>query len=374
MPGNGGGEAVGSRVRDVELRPVLPAFVQGRAVLTQQHLRRVDRLHILEVTRDGRDLIGPRRFQPFGDDTESLFPRRGLQLAVATHPGPIQPTPQQPVTGVPRLVVDPLLVDLVVDARQHAHHLTQSRVDADVAADRVHHVDAGYLAQLPRPCLETVGLGDERADRAQIDDIAAQFRRDRALEVGRDLRILAATKQPDLFDAGDLLDEADAARAVDAAGHDRLDDRTHIFLGHRALVLCEAVVAAAIGHGLVLQIAFAALVADRAIERMIDEQELHHALARLLDEFGGRDDFLIVRRRQCAGSLGLGRPRLHLDQAHPAIAGDGQPLMVAEARNLLARKLARLQHGRALRNLDLDAVDFDLGHASAHRAGCGPAV
>ena len=37
----------------------------------------------------------------------------------------------------------------------------------------------------------------------------------------------------------------------------------------------------AIGHRLVLQIAFAALIADRAIERMVDQQELHHAVARL---------------------------------------------------------------------------------------------
>jgi hypothetical protein len=81
---------------------------------------------------------------------------------------------------------------------------------------------------------------------------------------------------------GHFLGEADAARAVDAAGHDRLDDGAHIFLGHRPLVLGEAVVAAAIGHGLVLQVAFAALVADRAIERVVDEQELHHPFARLL--------------------------------------------------------------------------------------------
>jgi hypothetical protein len=35
---------------------------------------------------------------------------------------------------------------------------------------------------------------------------------------------------------------------------------------------------------LVLQIALAALVADRAIERMIDEQKLHHAFLRIHGE------------------------------------------------------------------------------------------
>jgi hypothetical protein len=33
--------------------------------------------------------------------------------------------------------------------------------------------------------------------------------------------------------------------------------------------------------------------------------------------------------------------------------------MVAEARDLLTRKLARLEHGGALRNLNFYAIDFD---------------
>ena len=67
-------------------------------------------------------------------------------------------------------------------------------------------------------------------------------------------------------------------------------------------------------------------------------------------------------------ACGLGGPGFDLDQAHPAIAGDRQPLVIAEARDLLAGQLARLQHGRALRNLDLDAVDGDLGHEHSEAA------
>ena len=73
-------------------------------------------------------------------------------------------------------------------------------------------------------------------------------------------------------------------------------------------------------------------------------------------------DRLAVGGGKRAARLRLGRPRRHLDQAHAAIAGDRQPLVIAEARDLLARKLARLQHGRALRNLEFDAVDGDLRH------------
>ena len=73
-------------------------------------------------------------------------------------------------------------------------------------------------------------------------------------------------------------------------------------------------------------------------------------------------DRLAVGGGQRAARLRLGRARRDLDQAHAAIAGDRQPLVVAEARDLLARKLARLEHGRALRDLELDAVDGDLRH------------
>src|SRR3546814_7062567 len=80
--------------------------------------------------------------------------------------------------------------------------------------------------------------------------------------------------------------------------------------------------AAAIGHRLILQIALAALIADRAIERMVDQQEFHHAFARGLDHRRGGEDFLIVGGGQRATRLRLGRPRLHLAEAHPAIRSE----------------------------------------------------
>jgi hypothetical protein len=64
---------------------------------------------------------------------------------------------------------------------------------------------------------------------------------------------------------------------------DRLDERAHILVFDRALVFEEARAGDAEGHGLVLQIALAALVADRAIERVVDQQEFHHTFAGLLD-------------------------------------------------------------------------------------------
>src|SRR5690606_9993021 len=134
----------------------------------------------------------------------------------------------------------------------------------------------------------------------------------------------------DLGRAGHFGDEPHAARALDAAGHDRLDQRAHVLFFDRALVFVEARAASAVTHRLVLQVAFAALVADRAIERMIDPEGLHHALARLAHSGAFGDEFvqqIVARRRQILDLLRAGGDRLrprsaadfHFDQAHAAI-------------------------------------------------------
>ena len=93
------------------------------------------------------------------------------QLAVAPDIRPVQPAPHEPVDRKAGLVRDPLLIDVLVEARQHTQDLRAAGIDADVAADRVEDVDRLCLAQLPRPRDIGVGLRGQRADRAQINDI-----------------------------------------------------------------------------------------------------------------------------------------------------------------------------------------------------------
>src|SRR5215213_9732653 len=222
-------------------------------------------------------------------------------------PAMVEPVADQRIDMVPRLVADPLLVDVLIFARKDAHHLPLADVEADVRADRVHHVDRRHAAKLPRALLEQLRLLQQGSDRAHVGEIARQLARHRLLEVRGDLAVLAAIQHADLVDPGDLGREADAARALDAPVHRRLDDRAHIFVVERALVLLVAREAAAVGHRLVLKVAFAALVADRAIERVVDEQELHHPFARLLDHRRVGADHLAVGGRQSAARLWLGR-------------------------------------------------------------------
>ncbi len=128
----------------------------------------------------------------------------------------------------------------------------------------------------------------------------------------------AALKQDELVVLGDLLREAHAAVAEDAAlAVDRDQRRQLERLLEVALGLDEARGARARAVGDVLQRALAALVADRAVERVVDEQELDHRALGVVHALGLRvDDHAVLDRRRARG-LQLRDP-LDLDQAHAA--------------------------------------------------------
>ena len=136
--------------------------------------------------------------------------------------------------------------------------------------------------------------------------------------------------------AGDLFGKAGATGALDAAlpveqGEGAEGDG----LGPVPFLLDEAALARAAGDRLVLQRALAALVADRAVERMVDEEELEHALLRLARRRRDGGDLLPVGDRHEAGRLQGGTPRPgHLDEAHPAHAHRLHPRVVAKARDV----------------------------------------
>ena len=248
-----------------------------------------------------------------------------------------------------------------MEARQHAQDLGAAGIDPDVAADGVEHIDRLGFAQFPGPRDVGIGLRGQRPDRAQIDDVGRQLGAERLFDIGSDLHRFAAPRRAELLDPGDLGQKTDAARAMDAAVHAGRDQGAQILVAHRSLVFLETAAVEPVGHRLVLQIALPALIADRAIERMIDQQHFHDAVARL--DRGRRlgvDDVAFGDRHR-AGGYRLWR-FLDLDQAHPAVAGDHQPFVVAEMRDLDAGLLARLQDRRPRRDLDLLPVDRYLRH------------
>src|SRR5690606_30189978 len=114
-------------------------------------------------------------------------------------------------------------------------------------------------------------LGGEGTDRTDLHGVATEVRRERVVRERVDLGVVAASEEVDQRIAGDLLREPRAAVAEDAAlaiEVDEIADRDRLL--EVPLLLDEARFTRAVGDGLVLQRALAALVAHRAVERVVD--------------------------------------------------------------------------------------------------------
>ena len=205
-------------------------------------------------------------------------------------------------------------------------------------------------------------LRRQRADRTDVDRIARELGVHGLADERHDFRVLAAADHSELHDPGDFLSEAHAPRALDAAGHLLGgDERAQVLVEHDALGLGVPRRRAAVADRQVLQLTFAALVADRAVERVVDEQELHHALLRGDRLLGGRPDLHAFGDGRRARRQRLGR-LLDLHEAHPAVRSDGELLVVAEMRHVDAERMRRLDHRAAGGDLKRLAVDFDVQH------------
>ena len=173
----------------------------------------------------------------------------------------------------------------------------------------------------------------------------------------------------------DFVQEARAARAQDASlliqHHVRADiDRLALldFLAQRKARLLAVVI-----HVVVLQFALARLIAHRTIDRMVDQQELQHRALRRLGLIAVGMNHHPFGDLGVAGDLQLGR-LLDLDQAHPAIADDGERRMVTVMRDFHPEHVSRLDYINPLGSVEFFTVDGYLGHVvarydqAAHRA------
>ena len=244
----------------------------------------------------------------------------------------------------------PRVVHGVVLARSDAVDFTFAGPDGRVRAGGGFGVDARRLLQEPDAHLEAEVGARERADRADVDGVervvVIQFA---AREAGQRVVGTAVDEAQDgVF--SDLAGEAYATRAEDAAFVIERDARPEAgLLRLRVLLVDVARITAAVFGGELLELALAGLVADRAVERVVEEEHLRHAFAAGLD--AGRFETDVESGRD-VGSAGDGRLRLpadlrlavfhhqfvrravahrraELDQAHAAIAGDRELRVVA---------------------------------------------
>ena len=147
---------------------------------------------------------------------------------------------------------------------------------------------------------------------------------------------------------------------MDAAAHFGGGNQgAHVFADHGAFGFGVAAGGFAVAHRQVLQLALAALVAYRTIERVVDQQKLHHPFLRLTRFFGMGAHHHAVGYRRGAGGQRLGR-FFHFHQAHAAVGSNGKFLVVAEVRDVGAELLRGFDHRRTLLYRDFFTVDFDL--------------
>ena len=258
-------------------------------------------------------------------------------------------------------------------ARDDPHHFAAFGVNADIAAQGIHHVNGFGLGQFPWPRGKGIGFAGQRANRAQINDVALQVAVQRGVQIAGDLRVFAPARLAHLGDARDFGGKAHTAGAGNTAGHLGGHQWPQVQILGRAFGLAVAAEIDAERHCLILQITLAALIANRAIQGVVDQQELHHAFAGAFDHrrfgfhhrclaFGTGAQIFDLHRARCRG---FWRAADDLYQTHPAIARDGQPFVVAKTRNFHPRHFGRLNDSHITIDFDLDAVKADfleVGH------------
>ena len=145
----------------------------------------------------------------------------------------------------------------------------------------------------------------------------------------RDRRMIAAVNHGQLIGLSDLLAEAHAAGALDAALTVENDIGTkNGFLAVVTLTDLEAALLAVVRHVVILQPALAGLIADRAVHRMIDQQELHHRFAHRQHLRALGQHRHAFRHLGVTGDLQLGH-LFDLNQTHAAITRDRKLRVIA---------------------------------------------
>ena len=147
-----------------------------------------------------------------------------------------------------------------------------------------------------------------------------------------------------------------AAHTRHAPIHLRLNDGTKVLFRKYALQFLEPADGGRVFVRKILQVTAAALIAHRAIQRMIAQQQFQHGFPRRFDvrRRGSHDH--AVGHPSAARGLEFGN-LFNLHQAHPAIRVGFQLRVVTEMRHHHAHAAGRLDHERAVRHLRPDSVN-----------------
>ena len=335
---------------------------------------------------DDGDLVGLAHLEAFGDFSDGLLPGGLGVLSVF-----FQKRIREAFVGVEVVEVEPVGVghpsgvDFVVLAGGDAVDFVAAGPDAGVGAGAAVGVDAFGFLEEPDAHLEAEVVGGEGADGADVCGVEGVVVIEFLPGVDGEGGVGAALGEAEDGVVGDFVHEADAAGAHDASLVVEADVFSDIdVFGLLDFCFLEAGFAASVFDGKFLERAFAGLVADGAVERVVDEEEFHDALAAGLDEFARGADAHVFGDGVGAGDDGAGHPadflvavvsvggvfagggtwrHAHLDKAHAAVAGGGKFGVVAVVGDFFFGLFAGFDHAGALGDLDPVAVDLHVDEA-----------
>ena len=341
--GNGRVEEITTTAAPINSSTILTAIDIGRPQRRHQVFERHHAFRTGQIPGNGADFIAVQPIQLRGDGVKGFPPACRLQFPIATDIGCIEALRLQPIIGKAGTVRQPFLINFFIETRQKTHDFLTAGINADIRAHGIKCINTFGLAELPGAGGEGIGFGCQRTNGAKINNISGQFAIQSLLQIGGNFHIFAAVDRAQILHPGHFRCKPDAARTMDAAGHGRLDQRTHVLFRDGAFQLKITAGAGPVGHGLILQITFAALIADRAIQRMIDKKEFHRPFSAFLHLLAVSMDDHAIACRHRTGSDQLWR-LFHLHQTHAAISGNGQALVIAETRNFRSRLFTGLKH------------------------------
>ena len=231
------------------------------------------------------------------------------------------------VPAVPTIVAHPPLVDVGILPRLEAVDGVLVVFGDDRASCRAATADVRLALQEPDPLLVEEVLVAKGSDRTEVDDVAGEFVIEGEAGEDRDLLLGAAVDHHQLTRPRHLTGEPHAAGAHDAAVDEQRDRRADVAAAAVKGIQIGAPLRLTVLEVVVLKEALTGLVADRAIDRMIDEQRFLDAGPAVLDQRRVGDDHgAVLRRRLTAGDelrhhrdlAGGGVAGAGLDEAHPA--------------------------------------------------------
>ena len=175
-------------------------------------------------------------------------------------------------------VANEIAVQLAMIAIDDAAQFPVALARRDVAAHAAAVADRRRGLQVPfaRVVLAENLVGEDPG-RTNLDQVAAEFAFQRAVPVPSEIGEMMRGLGRKIFTAGVLVVETHAAITGDAAIHLVIDERAEILVAVRDLLLVVAAVVVARHQGHVLQMAFAAFLANRAVVRMADHQAFDDA-------------------------------------------------------------------------------------------------